>query len=244
MKIEFDENIKRIITEFLYPSNGRCPICGRLLFSKNGYICHKCRGRLTLVGSGECAVCGAETESATGLCGGCRENIFDFAHAFSLVKYNEASGCIVAEFKYHNNKAIAESCGEHMYPEFAKRNPIFDFDIITCVPSKKDSLVKRGYNQAALIAEAFASKAKLPVYCDLLVAVGEPLDQIGLNYEQRKENIKDCFAVTEPKLCSGKRVLIIDDVITTGSTLSECAKTLIEAKALSVSFATYATAVR
>lgn len=244
MKSEFGESIKQKIIDFLYPANVRCPVCERLLFAKDEYVCHLCVNKFRFEAADKCAICGAALAEGLEVCAECRENKFAFAHAFSLVEYNEISGSIVAEFKYYNNKAIAESCGEHMYQEFIKRNPNFDFDIITCVPSKKESFEKRGYNQAAVIASAFANMAKLPVYCDLLVVVGEPLDQIGLNYDQRKENVKDCFAVTEPGICSGKNVLIIDDVVTTGSTLSECAKMIMKSNALSVSFATYATAVR
>lgn len=244
MKSEFGASIKQKIIDFLYPLNTRCPICERLLFVKDEYICHSCFGKLKPAHMDKCAVCGEKTEVSSGLCSDCCENKFAFAHAFSLVEYDDISGSIVAEFKYHNNKAIAESCGEHMYREYVKRNSNLDFDFITCVPSKNESFNRRGYNQAAVIAAAFADMANLPVYCDLLVVVGEPRDQIGLNYDQRKENVKDCFAVTEPKLCSGKKVLIIDDVVTTGSTLSECARMITESNALSVSFATYATAVR
>ena len=98
-------------------------------------------------------------------------------------------------------------------------------DWITAVPLGRRRQHERGYNQSALIAEKVAGKLKISYSNELLFRVRETHTQVGLNADERRQNMVDAFTA-EPSFCRGKSVLLIDDIATTGATLNACAKAL------------------
>lgn len=107
-----------------------------------------------------------------------------------------------------------------------------DSDVIIPVPMTKRSLLKRGFNQSLLIAKEVSIKKGIPLDIDSLQKPKETLPQVGLGAEERVKNIKNAFSVKGD--LKGKRVLLVDDVMTTGATLRECSKTLLKAGAIDV----------
>ena len=114
-------------------------------------------------------------------------------------------------------------------------------DVIVPVPLHADRLRERGYNQAALLAHELARQARLAVDEQTLVRKRATASQIKLDAKQRKENVHDAFYCSDSSL-AGKRVLLVDDVCTTGATLEACAIALQESGALSVQALTLARA--
>ncbi|MCU0480047.1 MAG: ComF family protein [Anaerolineae bacterium] len=106
-------------------------------------------------------------------------------------------------------------------------------DFITTVPMHPKKLAKRGYNQAGLIADAFADQVNLPYLPDALIRTKETISQVGLSAQERQENMRDVFNAHSNEI-QGKIMLIVDDVLTTGATLSECAEALIDGGAQAV----------
>jgi ComF family protein len=117
----------------------------------------------------------------------------------------------------------------------------WDLDMLIPVPLSLARLAERGYNQAALIAFPIAIGLRIPYDTRSLIKVRDTRPQVGLSYEQRKLNLSDAFSVNATKV-NGKRVLVVDDVTTSGSTLNECAKVLIEIGAKEVYGYTFARA--
>ena len=103
-----------------------------------------------------------------------------------------------------------------------------DFDIVIPVPMYRRKKHKRGYNQAELVAIKLADYLEVPVHIDNLVKIRKTRPQSSLKREGRLHNIEGSFQVKDPALVSGKNILLVDDVVTTGTTLNTCAKILYE----------------
>ena len=112
------------------------------------------------------------------------------------------------------------------------------------VPFHKNREKARGYNQSALLAESLAKRLDRRFLGRAVARTGHPKRQSSLTEEERIENVKGTFVVREPSLVRGRTILLVDDIMTTGSTLSECAKTLKTAGAWRVWSATLARSVR
>lgn len=135
---------------------------------------------------------------------------------------------IVHELKYKGIKRLAEPCASLIYEFLNKGNIKFDNSwIITAVPMHEYKLKVRGFNQSELIAKELASFMNLD-YEPLLEKVRHTAPQISLDKRARKSNLDGCFKIAEGRIVKGKKILVIDDVVSTGSTMSECLKTLRE----------------
>lgn len=115
-------------------------------------------------------------------------------------------------------------------PPWSTLEATIDFAIP--VPLHAKRLHERGYNQAALIAEAFGQRSQLPVETSILLRTRHSHSQVHLQFDERQANVKNAFETTQD--LSGKRVLLVDDVYTTGATLNECAQALRNAGAIDV----------
>jgi ComF family protein len=145
----------------------------------------------------------------------------------------------VHRFKYghkvHLRRPLAILAAERLNSFVAKAAP----DLIIPVPLHHSRLRERGFNQAILMGELLARRWRIPLHRATLRRVRATVPQVGLTSAQRRENIRGAFAVPSPAEVTGRRVLLLDDVFTTGSTITECALVLRKAGAAAV----YATTV-
>jgi ComF family protein len=118
-----------------------------------------------------------------------------------------------------------------------------DYDLIMPVPLHPSRLRWRGFNQAALLGNAVARRLGRPLDAGSLVRVRETDPQTGKNMRERRQNIRDAFAIRRPARIANRRVLLVDDVMTTGATVDECARTLLAAGARRVDVLTLARAL-
>lgn len=133
--------------------------------------------------------------------------------------------------KYENGRALAEPLGERLAAYFA--GLAWPVDLIAPVPMHASRLAERGYNQAQLLAEQFAQQAGLPCAPHAVQRWRFTPSQVGLGRAERLENVKDAFEA-DPSLVQNRTVLLVDDVYTTGATLSTCADALLQAGATAV----------
>jgi ComF family protein len=129
----------------------------------------------------------------------------------------------VHKFKYDGVTALAEPLGT-LVTEYWSRHPI-PADVLVPVPLHKDRLRRRGFNQAALLAHQLSKQVDLPVDEQTLVRQRATASQVDLDTEKRKQNVRDAFRCRTSALAN-RRVLLIDDVCTTGATLEACAAAL------------------
>jgi ComF family protein len=140
----------------------------------------------------------------------------------------------IHQFKYQDLRSLAIPLGKLMSQGWASLTPSdLSFDAIVPVPLHPTRQRQRGYNQASLLAIEVGAHLKLPVIQDVLVRTKATAPQVDLGVQERRANVQDAFRCTGNSL-SGKRVMLLDDVCTTGSTLESACASLLEAGTLSV----------
>ena len=117
----------------------------------------------------------------------------------------------------------------------------WEADLIVPVPLSEKRRAQRGFNQSEMIGRSFAKKTGIPIGPGALMKIRHTAQQVGLNAEERRENLSGAFAAEEV-MVKGKRILLLDDVMTTGSTFAECSAVLLKAGAGSVKCLSVATA--
>lgn len=227
--------LKPALLDFLFP-----PICHtcRTFIPDAGeiHICGNCREQLPLVKSPLCPVCGIPYPGVGDdhVCGQCLTHPphFDFARASLL--YDGAVSKMIHSFKYlyktHLRRPLALLALEGLGEFITSVKP----EVIIPVPLHISRLRKRGFNQAVLLGEIFSDRLSIPMRVKAVARIRRTEPQIDLSGEARRTNVKGAFAVQDHTCIHGRRVLLLDDVMTTGSTADECAKELKKAGALSV----------
>ncbi len=198
----------------------RCKYCGMVIDLRRE-ICLTCENTLRRIEGEVCLKCGYQKSD----CSCCGEKHL-YKYICAPFYYEGAASRAVWQLKFRNHTQTARVLAEDMAQCFNRRYADYTFDLCTCVPSSNKSLKKRGFNQAALIANELSGIIGVE-YDDVLIKIRDTEEQHGLPQIRRSGNLLGCFAVKEGKCIDGMRILLCDDVKTTGSTLNECAKTLL-----------------
>jgi ComF family protein len=222
-------------------------ICGKKQTAENANICSECWIKIDFINSPMCQKCGdpfqfkldepeenisSENISANNiqkpelLCTNCIQNPPIYYLQRSVFNYNENSNFIITKFKYSDNTHAAPYLAKQLHN--ISKNFIGEIDVITSVPIHYKKLLKRKYNQSAILANSYAKITKKPVDNFILKRTKNNKPQAGLHRDERLKNVKGSFDVNKKLLLKIKRknILIIDDVITTGATIAECCKVL------------------
>lgn len=222
----------------------RCVVTGEIV-DKQGMIAPEAWGQLDFIADPICEQCGFpfdfEVEKGS-LCASCLDYPPPFEAARSALKYDDVSRDMILGFKHadqtHNVRAFIP------WLEKAGAESLQDADILMPVPLHHWRLIKRRYNQAAIIANALSKETKIPVIVDGLKRIRATASQGHLSSGERYKNVKRAFAVNPNANVKDKTIILIDDVYTTGSTVKECTKVLLKAGAKSVHILTLARVVR
>jgi len=207
------------LADLFYPE--RCVGCER---RASDVLCRACFDALPGVGGPVCARCGLPTAFATFVCEECKNVDFGFQSARAPLRYEGVGKQVVHALKYRGYKRVVERLAVPLMLQVLSEG---GFDAVVPVPLHRSRLRKRGFNQAELLARGVAGKMKATV-SDTLEVVRSTRDQVELSAAQRRANVAGAYAATEP--LRGK-LLLIDDVFTTGATTSACATTLLWAGA-------------
>jgi len=222
----------------------RCLSCGTAV-SAAGTLCAQCWRDITFLGAPCCACCGLPFEfevAATALCGECARARPPFERARAAMRYDAASRKLILAFKHGDRLHLAPAFGRWL--RRAGSDLVADADVAVPVPLHWTRLFARRYNQAAVLAHALRDAGGPPVGADWLRRRRRTPSQGKRNAAGRERNVRAAFAVKPGCDVRGKRVLVIDDVFTTGATVSECARVLRRAGARSVDVLTLARTVR
>ena len=204
-----------------------CPLCGRE--SERVGICSDCLAGIHPVVSPCCPRCVLPypTEDGTDhFCEAClrASRSFEWVRAAGL--YEGTLRQAVHHLKYHGAVDLDGPLGELLAATLEEADSRFRPDLLVPVPLHKSRLSERTYNQSLLLAKALGRKWRLPVAARLLLRVRATSPQQGLNVQLRRANMKGAFALRTP--LAGEKVLLIDDVLTTGATAAECSRILLE----------------
>ena len=199
--------------DLLFPP--RCAFCRRVLRPGESGMCKRCDRAIARTRNG-----GAQSGDFFDLC-------------VSPLYYEDRVRAAVLRFKFRDATVYAELFGS-MIADCVSEHLKGCYDLVTWVPLSRSRLKHRGYDQAMLLAMAAALKLD-DVAVELLKKTEDVPAQSGMgSAEKRRANISGAYRVADEELVSGRRILLIDDIVTTGSTLSECAKTLKAAGAATV----------
>ncbi len=219
-----------------------CPLCRQSL-PTSATFCASCLDTIVPVASPCCPRCDlpfAAMDGGDHLCQSCLQDPPPFLWAKSAGLYDETLRRAVQQFKYRGGFNLDRPLAALM--KEALHGPLGDFcpDLLVPVPLYVTRLRQRSYNQALLLARALGRCWQLPVSSRLLLRTRSTPPQIGLKAAQRRRNLRGAFALRRP--LRGERVLLIDDVMTTGATARECSRTLLDGGAGEVAVAVLARA--
>lgn len=223
-------NFKRI-SNIEFPSGFSCINCSKEIFDDDFLICDTCKKLLVFLSGNLCLHCGNPIPSGN-YCLHCKGKKFYCDKIISLFEYDGIVKKFVLNLKYSNKKYYSKSLSKFMAVAFEKE--ILPCDLITCVPLCDKRLKQRGYNQSELLATHFANHINKPTNFNIIKRIKETPTQTNLNYGERRKNMVGAFKVINKKLVKDKIIVLIDDVYTTGATITECAKTLKDAGAKAV----------
>ncbi|HMF91588.1 MAG TPA: ComF family protein [Candidatus Angelobacter sp.] len=235
----------------LFPSD--CRICRQPLTRiSNLPVCQECLGGMVPITGPLCATCGEkllghrfEGDPAP-LCDLCQRAAPRFRKAVAYGAYEGPLRDLVHILKYQRVRSAAAYLGRLLHQAMATVE-LAEPALAVPVPLWKGKRRERGFNQAEEIARAFLrfrESRGIQLHTALLVRTRETASQTGLTRPQRRANLRGAFAVSQPEKLKGRNVLLVDDVMTTGATASECARVLLRAGAKQVWVATVARATR
>ena len=232
------------LIDFIFPP--LCHIC-RVFIPDAGalHICPACRDEIKIVVSPICLICGIPftgigDDHACGKCLG-DQPAFDVARAALI--HEGASRNLIHAFKYNNKTHLRRPLALltiELLKDFIKDEKP---ELILPVPLHIDRLRKRGFNQAVLLGELLSREWGIPMERRALLRLRRTEPQVTLSAAERLNNVKNAFGLSGTVALSGKRILLLDDVITTGSTVDECARIVKKAGASRVSVVTVARAI-
>lgn len=217
------------LDELFYPEGYCCLVCDRDIFNNPYVICDRCFKRLPFTNSRVCLHCGDLLVSDGDYCKRCKGKKFIYERAIAPFLYKDDISTLIFGLKYDNKKYIAKSLAKFMADCYLHNK--FYADVIIPVPLCNKRMKQRGYNQSELLATEISKILDIPINLDCLKRVKETPTQTKLDYIDRQNNMVDAFKVYNSKNIKDKVVLIIDDVFTTGATVTECSKTLTNAGA-------------
>lgn len=232
------------IADLIFPP--LCITCGALLEEHAPLpFCPPCTEGIHFIRSPLCPRCGIPfpaTEGEDHLCGECLATERPYAVARAVGLYEKTLLRAIHLFKYRGRIGIGEVLGKIMADFAGGQWDMTVYSVIIPVPLHRKRLRERGFNQSVILARAIAKRFSLPLNFMTLRRELFTVPQVGLGREERPANVRKAFAVRKPEKIAGRRVLLVDDVTTTGSTITECASVLMQAKAEAVAVLTLARA--
>jgi len=204
--------------------------------------CESCQDQVRFIGEESCPKCGDPNWDGTGImCGRCCGTRVYYERLSSWVSFEGPIREAVHELKYRHNVGLGEKLAKNLVNLFESLS--WDVDFIVPVPLGSKRFQERRYNQVVLLARPLAWDLDIPLKRQALSRVRETRSQVGLSREQRIVNVQNAFAAKK-QVVNEKRILLVDDVVTTGATINACAKALKKAGAEKVFAVTLARAVK
>lgn len=228
--------IRDAALDLIFPR--RCPVCGQIVMPKGALICPGCEGKLAWVSGPLCRRCGKEVaDDSIEYCRDCSRRRPSFARGMALINYNETASRSMAQIKYKNRREYLDFYGsaiaERLGPQIQRLSP----DLLIPVPVHPSRRRARGFNQAEELARRLSERLGIPMSADLLFRIRKTSPQKSLTPAERLQNLEHAFSA-RPLPKEARRILLVDDIYTTGATMEACARALKKNGAQEVYFVT------
>ncbi|MEG0291567.1 MAG: ComF family protein [Anaerovoracaceae bacterium] len=217
------------VLELVFPSNIYCICCGSAIDKTRDYaLCDQCVKKFYWIDNKTCSKCGKilEEEYWRDCCEDCITNDHIFDKGFTCARYGLYERVVMMEYKYSDKSYIGNKLGDILYDRIVIEE--LDFNVIISIPIHKKRMEKRGFNQAEIMAKRLSYRLGKDVFRDFMIRVIDTVPMKNLGIAERRENVKNSFVLKKEaiKEISGKNVLLIDDIYTTGSTFDSAAEVL------------------
>jgi len=218
------QRIKNFILDLIFPKE--CFGCGY----EGVYLCKNCQAKIEINSIFKCALCHQESNLGQ-VCNHCQKDTFLKTIWVATDYNNKILQCLIHNLKFQYIEEISSILGNlvikylNNFEIFKKFEITSENSIIVTVPLHKKKLLKRGFNQSDLLAQEISNYFKIP-FVNLISRQKNTQTQIGLDRQARQKNVQDAFILNNYNSYKNKKIILIDDVVTTGSTLKECAKIL------------------
>ena len=236
----------RDLADVLFPP--RCHSCRKVAEKlTNDLFCPACEEKIRYIHTPLCPACGVPYDNSEGsdhICGDCLTAPKPFAVARSVAVFDGILLEAIHAFKYRNKTGMGVGLGRMMTCDSYPGMDMQGYTIIMPVPLHIRRLRERGFNQSLLLAKVLSARYAIPLDFVTLRRERDTPPQTTMGRKERQANIKGAFAVADKERVREQHVLLIDDVYTTGSTLAECARVLLNSGAAQVGVLTLARAVK
>lgn len=212
------------LLDLLYPGKHLCYLCwNEVEGQKDRGVCENCTARILNASKKltSCSHCSYFTKAS--VCPNCVDWEESLYRVVSVVPYYGMYREMIQNLKYGKRKELAAPLGYLMARKILLAAPKIRFDYVIPVPLHPYKGLERGYNQSRLLAEQIADELRIPMDINVLKRIRYEDTQTKLGKKERRRNIEGAFKLAEEGLSKGKRILLIDDIVTTGATLQECA---------------------
>lgn len=240
--MSFFNSILSGLLDFIIPP--LCPICKQPIKTAH-CLCPNCFEKIQFISYPYCIKCGRPFEfdiPEETRCGACSKKDPVFHKARAAFIYDSNSKQLILPFKHSDHLELTPLLTNMLYQ--AGKELFAETDVLLAVPLHRLRFIKRKYNQAGVLAKSLADKINKPYLSNVLIRARSTPSQGHMRPAERKKNVSGAFKIIHPELIKGKRILIIDDVFTTGATVSECTKILRKNGAKHVSVLTLARVVK
>ena len=225
---------------FLYPA--QCRVCEKPLGLESvPYMCGECWNDIPLIEPPWCEICGIP--NIIGKCDACATSDPRYGKLRTIAYYESALQQAIHLFKFEKRTSLAKPLTQLTMEHIPDDCNITEYDFILPIPIHKKRLRERGFNQATLLAKGLARTTGIQVVTDALVRHRNTSPQSSLDREARQTNIVGAFKLQKKEVVRNKRILVLDDVFTTGATVREAVKVLWNADPVEVDVLTLARAV-
>jgi ComF family protein len=229
----------RTVLDFALPA--RCGGCGTIVDNVDSF-CTDCWRQIEWLGTGGCRVCGLPLQSTDAeICGACLAKPPRLERMRAAVAYGDISRAIAIRLKHARKVALARTMARYMAPLVAETE---EERILIPVPLHRGRLWKRGFNQSVIVARELSRRLNVPLSANALKRVKSTPPLKGLNMLQRRRTVSGAFRANPNANIRGRAVILVDDVLTTGSTADACARALKRAGAARVELVSWARVIR
>ena len=212
--------------DFLFPTP--CACCLKPAGRKR-FLCRACEASFSFYPTENvCKLCGAPVVTGGDICGRCLAFPYAYEQLVVCSSYSGALRTALHRYKFYGRADLAPSFALMLYGQLIRAGAT-DFDAVVPVPLSKERLAQRGFNQAELIAKQVAKAFGVPCISSALVRKRDTKQQALLRRSERSKNIRGAFALCDTKATQGLRLLLVDDIYTSGATMGEAAKVLARA---------------